>query len=222
MAALIIFDCDGVLVDSEYLIAQVEAELFRAHGATISVDDVVSSFVGLSEDAMAALLQRDWHVEYTDALREQRNARVAEAMATRVKAIPGIDELVAALPVPVCVASSTGPVGLRQRLTVTGLIRHFDGKLFSSVMVKHGKPAPDVFLFAARQMRTEPTACVVVEDSVHGVEAGRAAGMHVIGFTAGSHATATLGDQLAAHGAHEVVDSADGLARALATHTDAR
>lgn len=142
-------------------------------------------------------------------------SRIEESYRTELQAIDGIDRLLRQLPLPRCVASSSAPDKLRLGLELTGLWSHFDPHVFSSVMVKAGKPAPDLFLFAAARMGTAPAHCVVVEDSIAGVRAGVAAGMMVIGFTAGGHCLEDHDQRLLSAGATVVARSAEDLTSLL-------
>lgn len=215
MYELVVFDCDGVLVDSEVLVTQIESEMLAELGAVISAAEIARNFTGLSDAVMNEVLRRDWNVELPATFDADRATRVADAFEDRLVAIPGIATVLAGLTTPCCVASSSAPDRIRQSLTVTGLIDAFDGRLYSSTMVARGKPAPDLFEYAAAALGAVPDRCVVVEDSPHGVEAGRAAGMHVVGFTAGGHCPPDHADRLRAAGAHEVAATSLELARLL-------
>jgi len=215
VADLVIFDCDGVLVDSEVLVTQIESEMLAALGATMSAAEVARHFTGLSESAMAEALRRDWNVELPSTFDADRRRLVTVAFDERLEPVPGIGAVLQGLDVARCVASSSAPERIAHSLTRTGLIDAFDGHLYSATMVEHGKPAPDLFLYAARMLDTPAGACVVVEDSPHGVAAGRAAGMHVIGFTAGGHCLPDHPERLIDAGADEVAATSVELAEAL-------
>lgn len=219
MSELVIFDCDGVLVDSEVLVIEIEAEMLTALGAPLTPDDITRNFVGLSDSLMAEALRRDWGVELPPTFDEERRQRVAARFDEALVPIAGIDVVLRGLQVPACVASSSEPDRIAHSLTLTGLIDAFDGRLYSASMVARGKPAPDLFWHAAASLRVHPVACVVVEDSPHGVEAGCAAGMHVIGFTAGGHCPEDQAERLTAAGAHRVVATSEALGHALAQLT---
>jgi HAD superfamily hydrolase (TIGR01509 family) len=186
--ALVIFDCDGVLVDSEPLsLATLTAALNRI-GVAIDVDTVRSRFAGTSMTSIMEHIARDYPgavvpADFVAAVK----AETLGVFDRELRAMAGVAAAVQALDIPTCVASSSDPVRLRHSLTLTGLLPLFDGRLYSSAMVRHGKPAPDLFLHAAAAMRAEPETCLVIEDSVPGVIAARAAGMRVIGFTGGGH-----------------------------------
>ena len=134
-----------------------------------------------------------------------------------LKPVAGVEDAIAALPCRRCVASSSSPDRLHLALDVTGLAPLFGEHVFSATQVAHGKPAPDLFLFAARTMNAAPAHCIVIEDSTLGVEAGRAAGMQVIGFAGASHATEELAQRLSAAGAHRVIRAMRELPRCVET-----
>lgn len=185
---LVIFDCDGVLVDSERLIVRVEAQICQERGWDLTEDDVIREFVGLSDVAMRARLSElvgedlddDWDAEYTD--------RYREALARDLEAVPGIAAAIDAVEragLATCVASSGSHQKMALTLGKTGLLDRFAGRIFSATDpgVAAGKPAPDLFLHAAARMGAEPARCAVVEDSPYGIEAAVAAGMVPFGFT---------------------------------------
>jgi HAD superfamily hydrolase (TIGR01509 family) len=219
----VIFDMDGVLVDSEVVVGRIEAEMLQALGAEITFDDIVANFMGLSDATMAEALRRDWGIELPATFDEERTARTYAAFDTDLQAISGIDavldELVAR-GVPVAVASSSAPERIERSLAITGLADHFAGNVYSASMVEHGKPAPDLFLHAAAQLEVDPSVCVVIEDSPHGVAGGVAAGMRVIGFTAAGHCGPGHADILRTAGAHSVAATGDELTTLLESLVD--
>lgn len=218
MARAVIFDMDGVLVDSEILVGRIETEMLNALGAEITLEDIVRNFMGLSDATMAEALRRDWGIELPETFDAERTARTYAAFATDLEAVPGMHALLGhlgALDLPIAVASSSAPDRIARSLTLTGLTTSFAGHCYSAAMVERGKPAPDLFLYAADQLGVAPIECVVVEDSPAGVEAGVAAGMTVIGFTAAGHCTPDHGDRLRAAGADRVAATAQELTRLL-------
>jgi len=185
---LVIFDCDGVLVDSEPISIGVLLDTIAAAGGSIEESLAYDRFLGRSMATICALLRDDFGLVVTDAhLAEMRSALHARFRA-ELKPISGIREAIAAIPLRRCVASSSKPERIRLSLQVTGLLEFFEPDIYSSTMVERGKPAPDLFLHAAAAMGVDPAACVVVEDSPAGVEAARKAGMRVLAFSGGSHA----------------------------------
>ncbi len=205
---LIVFDCDGVLVDSEVIVIEVEAELLTEAGFPITPREVADRYVGLSYPDMMAGLRRDFGRDVPDGLSEQIQASALAAFPDRLGPVRGIPEFLAELELPRCVASSSALDRVRLSLDLAGLVDHFDPEhVFSSQMVDRGKPAPDLFLLAAERLGVPPAGCLVIEDSPHGVTAALAAGMDVVGFVGGLHAGPSLRARLEAAGAPTVVDS---------------
>ncbi len=188
----LILDCDGVLVDSELIAARVAAECFTRAGAAISMIEVVERFAGMKATEVTNTVFAERGVAVPERATEMRREAIMAALEVELRAMPGADEALAAIPALKCVASSSHPDRIALALRVTGLAHHFGPDVFSSFMVERGKPAPDLFLYAAKAMGAEPGHCVVVEDSVAGVTAGKAAGMSVIGFTAAAIAGRTI------------------------------
>ncbi len=202
----LIFDCDGVLVDSEIIAARVAAECFTAAGAAITAEEMIERFTGMTATKVTERVFAERGVpEPPDATVVRREAIMA-ALETEVTAIPGVDAVLSTLGMKKCVASSSHPDRIALTLRVAGLEHHFGDAVFSAFQVEHGKPAPDLFLLAAEEMEVDPGDCVVIEDSVSGVTAGKAAGMRVIGFVGGGHCLPDLGDRLRAAGAEIVID----------------
>lgn len=201
---LVIFDCDGVLVDSEIVSFEAEAEVLAELGISVPVDELIERFVGMSSASAFATLQRECGIRLPPDFAARCRQRVLEAFDKKLRPIAGVAALLEGLTHRRCVASSSEPARIRHALTLTGILRHFDPHIFSAVQVTHGKPAPDLFLFAAAQMGVAPERCIVIEDSVPGVTAARAAGMAVLGFTGGGHCRNGHADRLRAAGAAEV------------------
>ena len=139
---LVVFDCDGVLVDSEILVVGIEAELLQAAGIQITADDIVATCVGLSDAAMEQVIERRWQVRLPADFVEQRQARIADAFETSLRPVPGIPQLLDRLRAPRCVASSSEPKRVRRSLELTGLSGHFGSNLFSASMVGRGSRSP--------------------------------------------------------------------------------
>ncbi|WP_217183657.1 HAD family phosphatase [Streptomyces sp. AC495_CC817] len=212
---LVIFDCDGVLVDSERLSIHVDRRVLADLGWQLSVEQIVDRFVGRSaahfrsevEAHLGRTLPDDWEAPY--------QGWYVEAFERDLVAVPGVSAAIDAIDGPICVGSSGSHAKIRRNLGLTGLLPHFEGRIFSADDVEHGKPAPDLFLHAAARMGVEPSRCVVVEDSRPGVEAARAAGMRVIGYGSGM----TSPHRLEQAGATVVLDMAElpGVLRRLSS-----
>jgi HAD superfamily hydrolase (TIGR01509 family) len=201
---LIIFDCDGVLVDSELLSCQCLSEVLAEFGFALGVEQALDLFLGRSTAAIGQYYRERGEILPDDFL-PRLKARVFETFAGALQPIPGVGAVLSELKALRCVASSSDIDRVSLSLNVTGLAQHFDGRLYTAQMVRHGKPAPDLFLFAAGKMRADPSATLVIEDSVSGVRAGKAAGMTVWGFVGGSHYRARDGQAiLSAAGADRV------------------
>lgn len=181
--ALVIFDCDGVLVDSERISHLVLQAMLAERGATLSFDEAVETFMGASMAHTLARVQALTGVPPDEFLPHFR-ARTYEAFAATLAPVPGVSALLASLTTPFCVASNGPREKMTLTLTRTGLIGHFGDRMFSADDVVHPKPAPDLFLHAAARLAVAPSACVVVEDSPTGIRAARAAGMAVVGYAA--------------------------------------
>ena len=179
---LVIFDCDGVLVDSEPLAVRIDQKLLERVGMKLSDQEVIDRFVGRSHSVMRDAVAQHLGHAIPDDLAQEFDRIYRHACETELRAVDGVGQALAAISQPTCVASSSEPDSLRHKLGVAGLLERFDGRLFTSSQVQRGKPAPDLFLFAAQQMGFVPGRCAVVEDSRPGVEAGVAAGMAVFGY----------------------------------------
>jgi HAD superfamily hydrolase (TIGR01509 family) len=189
---LVIFDCDGVLVDSERLAVRIDVRVLAELGWVLSEREVIDRFVGRSHEFMVAEIEAhlgrrlasDWEDPFQHLYRE--------AFAAELAPVPGVVEALDAITLPTCVASSGSHEKMRYTLGLTGLWERFAGRIFSASEVARGKPAPDLFLNAAARMGVDPGACAVVEDSRYGVEAARAAGMLALGFAGGLTAAEQL------------------------------
>lgn len=182
---LVIFDCDGVLVDSERLAIRIDVEVLTRLGWPLTEAEVVERFVGVSDEHFRVEVERhlgralpsDWEAEFEPLYRT--------VFEQGLRPVDGIVEALDRIRHPTCVASSGSHEKMRLTLGLTGLYDRFAGRIFSATEVAKGKPAPDLFLHAAARMGVAPTACVVVEDSAMGVVAARAAGMRVLAFGGG-------------------------------------
>jgi HAD superfamily hydrolase (TIGR01509 family) len=213
---LIIFDCDGVLIDSEVIACRMMAEALTLEGYPITTEDMVHRFAGLSGKTRAALVERELGRKLPADFEAIAQHSLRAAFQQELQATAGIAEALDALPMPVCVASSSGADRLRFALDLVGLHSRFAGNIFSADSVSHGKPAPDLFLFAAARMQVAPADCLVVEDSAAGVQAATAAGMAVLGFCGGAHCTPPHAARLLAEGAMAVISDMTVLPRLIA------
>lgn len=185
---LVIFDCDGVLVDSEALSVSALLGMIELAGGTVSEDAAYEHFLGKSMKSVREILGQEFGLEISDQHLTAMRVDLMRKFREELKPIPGIKEVLPKLGLPCCVASSGTLERIRYALDVTGLLPLLEPHIFSATMVKRGKPAPDLFLQAAASMRAHPRNCLVVEDSPAGVAAARAAGMRVLAFTGGAHA----------------------------------
>jgi len=183
---LIIFDCDGVLVDSEVLSCRCLSEVLAGYGIDLDLDQALDLFLGRSMTAV-----RDHYEAHGRLIPEQfsteLSAGVRAAFLSALCPIEGVSSVLEGLQIPHCVASSSDFDRVSFSLSLTGLAPHFERRLYTSQMVERGKPAPDLFLYAADRMQADPGRTLVIEDSVSGVMAAKAAGMTVWGFIGGSH-----------------------------------
>lgn len=203
---LVIFDCDGVLVDSEVISCRVHAEALTLHGYPITTEQVGARFMGRSALDAHAEIGRELGRVLPDDFEELRKAAILNALATSLEPIPHIHVALDAITLPICVASSGFPAKIKQSLTSTHLHARFAPHIFSASQVARGKPAPDLFLFAAEQMKASPGRCLVIEDSLPGITGALAAGMTVLGFHGGSHCRPGYGATLHAAGAVATFD----------------
>jgi len=198
---LIIFDCDGVLVDSEVISCRAHAETLTRHGYPITAEQVLERFLGVSDREARQTIEREMGRELPDDFEAQMKQAALQRYTGELGAIPNIGEAIDAIRLPKCVASSGTPEKIHHGLTCAGLYDQLAPHIFSATQVSRGKPAPDLFLFAAEQMKAQPARCLVIEDSVPGVTGGCAAGMIVLGFHGGSHCPPGHAEMLRAAGA---------------------
>jgi HAD superfamily hydrolase (TIGR01509 family) len=203
---LVIFDCDGVLVDSEVISCSAHAATLTKHGYAITPDQVLTRFLGVSEREARLMIEAEIGRALPDDFESQIEQATLQSYASDLRAIPHVRDAILAIDLPKCVASSGTPPKIHHGLTCSGLYDLIAPHIFSAVQVKRGKPAPDLFLLAAEQMKAAPERCLVIEDSVPGVTGARAAGMTVLGFHGGSHCTPEHAASLRAAGAHETFD----------------
>ncbi|MCF8506792.1 MAG: HAD-IA family hydrolase [Caulobacter sp.] len=211
--AAVIFDCDGVLVDSEILAIEVEIVLLADCGLIYPPDEYRHRFLGLNDAAFREALEQDSLARTGRALPEDflHRAHVQrwDACQTQLVEVAGCGAAVAALTLPRAVASSSGAAFLREKLRLTGLLAAFDPHVYSADLVARAKPHPDIFLHAAAALAVAPDRCLAIEDSVNGVLSARAAGMAVWGFAGGGHMDTAASARLVEAGAERVVSGWD-------------
>jgi len=179
---LVIFDCDGVLVDSEPMANRILAEMLDQLGLRLGYEETLRSFVGRSMSDCLEIIEKRLGRAVPDDFVETYNARSFAAFEVRLQPVVGVKEMLERIPYPYCVASSASYAKMRTTLGLTGLLPRFEERMVSATDVGRGKPDPALFLHAADRFGAAPRGCAVVEDSVVGVEAGCAAGMSVFGF----------------------------------------
>jgi HAD superfamily hydrolase (TIGR01509 family) len=203
---LVIFDCDGVLIDSEVISCQAHAAVLSRHGYTITAEEVFDRFLGRSTRQANLEVEAELGRSLPDIFHAELQDELYGTFAASLEAIPHITAVLDQIAQPVCVASSGSHQRMRVSLGRAGLYERFAPHIFSASQVRNGKPAPDLFLFAAAQMKVSPARCLVIEDSVPGVTGAHAAGMTVFGFHGGSHCRAGHAATLRAAGAVETFD----------------
>jgi HAD superfamily hydrolase (TIGR01509 family) len=203
---LVIFDCDGVLVDSEVISCRAHAETLTRHGYPVTSDQVLERFLGVSDREARQAIEAELGRRLPDDFESQVKQATLQFYAGDLQAISYVGEAIAAIALPKCVASSGTPKKIHHGLTCAGLYDLLAPHIFSASQVKRGKPAPDLFLFAAARMQAAPERCLVIEDSIPGVTGAVAAGMTVLGFHGGSHCRLGYGDTLRAAGAAGTFD----------------
>ena len=216
MIRAVIFDCDGVLVDSEIIAVEVETALLAGIGLHYEISEFTARFMGMSDKAFYAALSEDSRQRLGRDLPDDFKARIDAGKRVlneqKLAAIAGIEQAAERLRLPKAVASSSETHHLDYKLRKTGLWEIFAPHIYSADHVTHAKPAPDLFLYAANALVIAPSDCLVIEDSVNGVKAGLAAGMRVWGFAGGGHMDDAGRARLMAAGAERVIDSWDAAA----------
>ncbi|MDM9384085.1 HAD family hydrolase [Chlorogloeopsis sp. ULAP01] len=207
---LVIFDCDGVLVDSEQIVNRIFAEMLTEVGFSITYAEMTQQFTGKSLETCLEIIEQTYNKPLPKNFVERCRKREIAALQQELQPISGITEILKQITLPKCVASNSSHRHIQLVLKLTGLLHHFHGKLYSANDVLRPKPFPDVYLYAAEQMKTNPEHCAVIEDSVPGVQAGCAAGMTVFGYAQLSDRTA-----LAAAGAKIVFNDMRQLSQLL-------
>ena len=187
---LVIFDCDGVLIDSEVLSMEAWQEILAGYNISLSKQFFIAHFLGKSVEHVEKILKSDFCFELTDVVKKDFHALLYEKFELSLRRTPGIKNVLTNLDarhIPYCVATSSSPERTTKALKSTGLFSYFEGRIFTRSMVEKGKPAPDLFLHAAATMGIKPENCLVIEDSQPGLAAAVAAKMSCLHFTGGAH-----------------------------------
>ncbi|MBW1601945.1 HAD-IA family hydrolase [Streptomyces sp. JJ66] len=191
-AELVIFDCDGTLVDSERLCVQVDVAITADLGCPFTEEEVIETFVGSSTEVYTAAVEQRLGRRLEPGWQDRYEHLYAEAFAAELVAVDGVVDALDALRTPSCVASNGSHADIRRSLELTGLHERFAGRVFSAADVTRGKPEPDLFQHAARTLGVAPQRCAVVEDSAYGLAAAQAAGMRAFGYSGGLTPAARL------------------------------
>ncbi|TDH38766.1 HAD family hydrolase [Pseudohoeflea suaedae] len=184
---LVIFDCDGVLIDSEIISARVLLALLKTVGVSVDFAHFQANFLGRSWPKVVADIRINYGLSLGEEFEESYRGKLLKAFETELETTPGVREILAGLKVASCVATSSTRRRLTRSMEITGLDRHFGDNTFTASQVENGKPAPDLFLLAARTMGVTPERCLVIEDSAPGIEGARRAGMRCYHYTGGKH-----------------------------------
>jgi HAD superfamily hydrolase (TIGR01509 family) len=184
---LVIFDCDGVLIDSEAISARMLISELAARGVVIDLPYVAHHFLGRSYAVVLSQIRTEFGVDLPPEFETGYRERLLACFETDLVALPGVGRIIADIGCDYCLATSSSPPRVKRSLEIVGLDRAFEGRVTTAAEVTHGKPEPDLFLLAARKRGVSPDRCLVIEDSLNGVQAGLAAGMTVWRFTGGSH-----------------------------------
>ena len=212
---MVIFDCNGVLVDSEPIAAAVLADAFKRIGIALSAETVMRRFQGRRPSDILAAVEAATNQELPSRFPGEVATETLRRLRTELRAVAHAAHALTWIRGPKAVASSSSPERIRLSLEVTGLIRFFETRLFSASRVHRGKPAPDIFLLAAARSEVDPSQCIVVEDSPAGVAAAAAAGMTPVGFVGSSQTPGRLAAELIARGARTVVADMRALKSAI-------
>jgi HAD superfamily hydrolase (TIGR01509 family) len=204
---LVIFDCDGVLVDSEIIAARVEAEVLTKAGYEIDADELSERFAGLTFTDMLLRIEAETGLPLQASIIARTEALIDKRLAAEVRPTEGARQAVLSVKGPRCICSNSSTKRVKLSLTRAGVLPLFEDLIFSALEIptKRTKPAPDVFLRAAETLKADPRRTFVIEDSVHGIAGAKAAGMRVIGFTGAAHSYPGHADRLTEAGAETVI-----------------
>lgn len=215
MTSAVIFDCDGVLVDSEVIAQRLELEQLTEIGLTYDPKEYTNRFLGTGTAEYFSALDKDCQMQLGHPLptdfAETLSERARVEMDTALTAIKGVHRAINALTLPKAVASGSSVAGLERKLRKVDLFETFAPHVYSSQLVALGKPAPDIYIYTAQKLDVEQPGCVVIEDSVNGVKSALAAGMIAIGFVGGGHCSPAHAQRLSSAGAKYVIERMDQL-----------
>jgi len=216
MQKAVLFDCDGVLVDSEILLIKQDIKYLADElDLVYEMDNFKHRFLGMTGPDYFASLSSDHEAKHgsplTEELFKQMHSNAVEMLKEKLEAVRDIEDVVKSISCPMAVASSSHYEWLKEKMRMTGLKDYFGEHIYSGDFVEHGKPAPDIFLYTADKLGIEPANCIVIEDSPNGIKSGMGAGMITIGFTGGLHGDDYLANALKDTGADYVVKTADEL-----------
>ena len=204
---LVIFDCDGVLIDSEIISATTLMRLLEEHGLHIDLAHVQRNFLGRSFPTVAASIRTDFQRDLPASFEGEYRRRLLAQFEKDLFPNEGITAILDTLAVPYCVATSSSPERVQRSLKIVGLDRYFFNHTYTASEVENGKPAPDLFLHVAEREGCDPAGCLVIEDSMPGVEAAVAAGMTVLRYIGASHFDGVRSELEPGHGHGAVFDS---------------
>ncbi|GAB4347715.1 MAG: HAD family hydrolase [Oricola sp.] len=204
---LVIFDCDGVLIDSEVISARILIEQLGRVGVHVDFPYVQKHFLGRSWTKVAAEVRISYGLDLDSDFEERYRSELLSAFETELRTVPGIEQVINELAIAFCVATSSSPKRAQRSLALSGLAPLFGDRLFTASQVRNGKPAPDLFLFTAESMAVDPARCLVIEDSMPGIVAAREAGMQVWRFAGGSHLKGIARSELDQGGTLTVFDN---------------
>lgn len=207
----IIFDCDGVLVDSEFIASQVSLRMLEPYGVAMTAKDYARLFAGKVEEDIIGVIKKEYNINLPEDYVPKLKLAIEHALDNELQPIPGVKETLSNIQKKVGVASNSRLVRVIHSLKIADLSDIFEKNLFAAEMVAQPKPHPDVYLLAAEKLHADPSECLVVEDSVTGVTAAAAAGMHVIGFLGASHIYEGHGQKLMQAGAFTTAEDMEML-----------
>lgn len=208
---LLIFDCDGVLIESEILATQCEVKALNQLGCPVTLEEYIEFAVGYHSVEIEKNLKERFDFEIPNTFWDEMNLCQKELFEKELKTVEGVRGVLQTINIPKCVASNSNAERLHRTLKITKLFSFFEGNIFSAEIVKKKKPEPDIFLYAAEKMGVNPSNCLVIEDSLAGIQAALAAKMAVFAFCGGRHITNRFRSKVAEAGAHQIFERMEDL-----------